>query len=110
MTSDTENVLGQTWESWPFGQLCRGDILDVLWGYDGVHGPVSFKERYLLLECVAVDESDEEIWDSVVLAETDNGEKVPAAFRQHTILSFDFVSSKRPMCWQKITLVARADT
>lgn len=106
---DTRNAPIQVWENWPHGHLRKGDILRVSWWYDGVHGPVSSEEHYLLLECLKVDE-DEEVWDCMIFDETTNGEKRPTEFRQHTIYSSDFVSMEDRTDWQRIALIARSES
>lgn len=98
----------EVWERWPLGKLYKGDILRVSWWYDGVHGPVSSEDHYLLLDCLNKTD-DEETWDCMIFDETTNGDKKPATFRQHTINSSDFGAMEDGTDWQRIALIARAE-
>ena len=97
----------EVWEQWPLGRLQKGDILRVSWWYNGVHGPVSSEDHYLLLNCTEKSE-EKEVWSTLIFDETTNGEKRPGGFRQHTITSSDF-GTVDGSDWQKIALIARAE-
>lgn len=96
----------RVWDSWPYGELKKGDILKVSWWYDGVHGPVTSEDFYILLGCK--NEEKEEKWDCIIFSSCINGEKRHAPFRHQVICGDDFGNSDSSE-WQQISLIARSE-
>lgn len=94
------------WEHWPLGKFQKGDLIKVVYAYDGIHGPVHSEYMYLLLACTKKEISSER-WSCFVIVSND--ETQLTNMYEHTIDSEDFESFKQtdPDDWQRIFLIAR---